>query len=103
MQTEFVEFLEAADGCETVIVELPDPGRVSPEMTRMLQTWQRITLLAERKFRMNGVSRTVHQVLGPRSHRFSTGRRPAFGRQRIALESRENAALEFLADSCATI
>jgi hypothetical protein len=94
MQMEFVELLEAAAGCEMVIVDLPDVRRISPEMTQMLQTWQRIVVLANRKFRINGLSRTVHQVLSPRSRRFSSGETLSFSRSRLAYaESHESASL----------
>ncbi|SFJ38180.1 hypothetical protein [Planctomicrobium piriforme] len=63
MQMEFVELLAAASIADVVIVDLPHVEQVSDELLRMIRTWQKITTMAGRQFRLNGISQLIAQVL----------------------------------------
>lgn len=63
LQNEFVQLLQSTSDRQAVIVELPAVGRLDSGLLRLLITWQRIALMAGRRFRMNGLSQLVEQVL----------------------------------------
>lgn len=60
MQSEFLKYLKQAHSSDVVIVDLPGIQKLESEMVGLLQNWNRIAAMSGRTFRLNGVSRVLH-------------------------------------------
>ena len=62
LQQEFLERFQSTRCPEAVVVDVPSIHQPATGLIRLLSTWQRVTMRAGRRFRINGVSRVIVDV-----------------------------------------